>query len=60
MLLAGWALCRMAAPLWSLFLLSALAMATTGLGTALFVKLTRWWPRARQARAGLRWRSGLA
>ncbi len=38
----GWALSGIAAPLWTLFLLSALAMTAMGLGTALFIKLARW------------------
>ena len=41
-LAGGWALIGMQAPLWSLFLLSAVAMVPMGLGTALFIKFTRW------------------
>lgn len=43
-ILAGGAILMMsaAAPLWSVFALSATAMAVMGLGTALFVKLSRW------------------
>ena len=41
-LLGGWAVSAAGAPLWMLFLLSAIAMAAMGLGTALFVKLARW------------------
>ncbi len=41
-LVGGWALLEMAAPLWSVFLLSAVAMIPMGLGTALFIKLARW------------------
>lgn len=40
--IGGWALLEIAAPLWTLFLLSALAMIPMGLGTALFIKLARW------------------
>jgi Na+-driven multidrug efflux pump len=38
----GWAAVEGGWPLWSLFLLSALAMLPMGLGTALFVWLARW------------------
>lgn len=38
----GWALSDLAAPLWTVFALSALAMLPMGLGTALFIKLTKW------------------
>lgn len=41
-LAGGWALIGMQAPLWSVFLLSAVAMVPMGLGTALFIKFTRW------------------
>lgn len=41
-LAGGWALFVTDAPLWMLFVLSAGAMAAMGLGTALFIKLTRW------------------
>lgn len=41
-LLGGWLLLEMAAPLWTIFLLSAVAMIPMGLGTALFIKLSRW------------------
>lgn len=41
-LLGGWFLVEMAAPLWTIFLLSAVAMIPMGLGTALFIKLARW------------------
>jgi putative MATE family efflux protein len=41
-LLGGWLLLEMAAPLWTIFLLSAVAMVPMGLGTALFIKLARW------------------
>ncbi len=41
-LLGGWFLLEMAAPLWTIFLLSAVAMVPMGLGTALFIKLARW------------------
>lgn len=41
-LVGGWALVTADAPLWMLFALSAVAMAAMGLGTALFIKLTRW------------------
>lgn len=40
--LGGWALSRIGAPLCTLFLLSAAAMTAMGLGTALFLKLARW------------------
>ncbi len=40
--IGGWFLLEMAAPLWTIFLLSALAMIPMGLGTALFIKLARW------------------
>ena len=40
--LGGWALSQLAAPLWTVFALSALAMLPMGLGTALFIKLARW------------------
>ena len=40
--LGGWAAVVGGWPLWSLFLLSALAMLPMGLGTALFVWLARW------------------
>jgi Na+-driven multidrug efflux pump len=38
----GWVLTGMAAPLWTVFALSAVAMLPMGLGTALFIKLARW------------------
>lgn len=38
----GWALTAMAAPLWTVFALSAVAMLPMGLGTALFIKLAKW------------------
>lgn len=41
-LVGGWALLEMTSPLWSVFLLSAVAMIPMGLGTALFIKLARW------------------
>ncbi len=41
-IIGGWVLLDRAAPLWTLFLLSAIAMVPMGLGTALFIKLTRW------------------
>lgn len=41
-LLGGWALSTAESSLWALFALSAAAMAAMGLGTALFVKITRW------------------
>jgi putative MATE family efflux protein len=41
-LIGGLTLLEMNAPLWSVFLLSAIAMIPMGLGTALFVKLARW------------------
>lgn len=40
--LGGWTLSAAAAPLWALFVLSAIAMVAMGLGTALFVKIARW------------------
>lgn len=40
--LGGSVLSAMAAPLWTVFALSAVAMLPMGLGTALFIKLTRW------------------
>lgn len=40
--LGGWALSDMAAPLWTVFALSAVAMLPMGLGTALFIKLAKW------------------
>lgn len=40
--LGGWFLGRLGLPLWSVFALSVSAMIAMGLGTALFVKLTRW------------------
>lgn len=40
--LGGWALSELAAPLWTVFALSAFAMLPMGLGTALFIKLARW------------------
>lgn len=40
--IGGWALFEMTCPLWSVFLLSAIAMIPMGLGTALFIKLARW------------------
>lgn len=41
-LTGGWYLVSTGAPLWTVFLLSALAMVPMGLGTALFIKLARW------------------
>lgn len=41
-LLGGLALTAQGAPLWTVFALSAAAMLPMGLGTALFIKLTRW------------------
>ncbi|RDV01436.1 MATE family efflux transporter [Sphingorhabdus pulchriflava] len=41
-LIGGLALLEMNAPMWSVFLLSAVAMIPMGLGTALFIKLARW------------------
>jgi Na+-driven multidrug efflux pump len=41
-LAGGWYLVATGAPLWTVFLLSALAMVPMGLGTALFIKLARW------------------
>lgn len=41
-LIGGWWLVAQAAPLWTVFALSAAAMLPMGLGTALFIKLTRW------------------
>ncbi len=41
-LVGGLALLKLNAPMWSVFLLSAIAMIPMGLGTALFIKLTRW------------------
>jgi Na+-driven multidrug efflux pump len=38
----GWTLSEMAAPLWTIFALSAFAMLPMGLGTALFIKLAKW------------------
>ena len=38
----GLVLVQIGSPLWMLFALSALAMVAMGLGTALFIKLTRW------------------
>lgn len=38
----GFALVQMDAPLWAIFLLSAVAMTVMGLGTAMFVKLAQW------------------
>lgn len=40
--IGGWLLARLGLPLWSVFTLSVGAMIAMGLGTALFVKLTRW------------------
>lgn len=40
--LGGWMLIAMATPLWTVFALSAVAMLPMGLGTALFIKLTKW------------------
>lgn len=40
--LGGWVLLTTAAPLWTVSLLSAIAMVAMGLGTALFLKLARW------------------
>lgn len=40
--LGGWTLSEMVAPLWTVFALSALAMLPMGLGTAFFVKLAKW------------------
>ena len=40
--LGGWMLVAMATPLWTVFALSAVAMLPMGLGTALFIKLTKW------------------
>lgn len=40
--LGGWALTQITAPLWTVFALSAFAMLPMGLGTALFIKLARW------------------
>ncbi len=40
--LGGWALINMNAPLWMVFALSAFAMLPMGLGTALFIKLAKW------------------
>lgn len=39
--LGGWAVSEMAWPLWTVFVLPALAMLPMGLGTALFIKLSR-------------------
>ena len=41
-MLGGWVIIQQAAPLWTVFALSAAAMLPMGLGTALFIKLTRW------------------
>ncbi len=41
-ILGGWSLTEMALPLWTVFALSAFAMLPMGLGTALFIKLTKW------------------
>lgn len=41
-LIGGLALLEINAPMWSVFLLSAVAMIPMGLGTALFIKLARW------------------
>jgi Na+-driven multidrug efflux pump len=41
-MVGGFALVQLHAPLWAIFLLSAAAMTVMGLGTALFVKLARW------------------
>ena len=40
--MGGWVLSTVAAPLWMVFALSAIAMILMGLGTALFVAMTRW------------------
>ena len=40
--IGGWTLLEMAAPLWTLFLLSAVTMVPMGVGTAIFIKLARW------------------
>ncbi len=40
--LGGWVLSELAAPLWTIFALSALAMLPMGLGTALFIRLSKW------------------
>ena len=40
--LGGWALLGIAAPLWTVFALSAIAIIPMGLGTALFIRLARW------------------
>lgn len=41
-LLGGWVLVTLGAPLWTVFALSAAAMIPMGLGTAIFIKLARW------------------
>lgn len=41
-MLGGWGLVTLGAPLWTVFALSAAAMVPLGLGTALFIKLARW------------------
>ncbi len=40
--IGGWLLTNNGAPLWTVFALAAAAMVPMGLGTALFIKLTRW------------------
>jgi putative MATE family efflux protein len=40
--LGGWALIEFSAPLWSVYMLSAVAMLPMGLGTALFIKFAKW------------------